>query len=62
MKLKILGTKSEDKGQVELPFVFNEPVRDDLIKRAVHALQANARQPYGADPRAGHVFHHRLGL
>ena len=53
MKLAVLDPQGAQKGQVELPRQFSEPVRADLIKRAVHALQANARQAYGADPRAG---------
>ncbi len=53
MKLKILDTKNAEKGSKELPEIFSEPVRTDLIKRAVEALQANARQQYGTDPIAG---------
>lgn len=53
MKVHILDAKKQKKGDVTLPPQFSEPVREDLIKRAVHALQANARQPYGADPMAG---------
>lgn len=53
MKLKILDTNKAEKGSKELPAIFSEPVRQDLIKRAVEALQANARQPYGAAPLAG---------
>ena len=46
----IAGTK---KGQVDLPSQFSEPVRADLIKRAVLAQQSHSYQRYGADPRAG---------
>jgi len=53
MKLKILDATSTEKGTKDLPKVFDEQVRPDLIKRAVETLQANARQRYGADPRAG---------
>lgn len=53
MKLHILDQKKAAKGEMELPSQFSEPIRPDLITRAVLALQANARQPYGADPRAG---------
>jgi large subunit ribosomal protein L4e len=53
MRLKILDTKKAEKGSKELPAIFSEQVRTDLIKRAVEALQANARQPYGAAPLAG---------
>ena len=53
MKLKIISTENKAIGEVNLPSQFNEPVRPDLIKRAVHALQANRRQPYGASEEAG---------
>ena len=53
MKLKIISTANEEKGTLELPEQFEEPIRPDLIKRAVEALQANARQKYGSDPEAG---------
>ena len=53
MKLKIFSKENKDVGQIELPSQFSEDIRSDIIKRAVHAIQANRRQPYGADPRAG---------
>ncbi|MFB6111826.1 MAG: 50S ribosomal protein L4 [Halobacteriaceae archaeon] len=39
--------------EVALPDVFAEPVRADLIRRAVLAAQANRKQPHGADAFAG---------
>jgi large subunit ribosomal protein L4e len=53
MKLKILDNNAAEKGSKDLPAVFSEQIRPDIIKRAVEAIQANARQPYGADPMAG---------
>lgn len=53
MKLKILSTDASTKGEMELPKQFQEPVREDLVQRAVLAIQANNRQRYGADPRSG---------
>ncbi len=53
MKLAVFDAKKARTGDVDLPVQFSEPVRSDLIKRAVHALQAGQRQPYGSDPRAG---------
>ncbi len=53
MKLAVLDAAGARKGDVELPRQFSEAIRPDLITRAVHALQAAARQPYGADPEAG---------
>ncbi|NQU78182.1 50S ribosomal protein L4 [Candidatus Woesearchaeota archaeon] len=53
MKIKIFDLNNAEKGSKELPQVFDEQVRPDLIKRAVETLQANHRQPYGSDPHAG---------
>lgn len=51
MKLTILNTKNAEKGNITLP--IREPVREDLIKRAIQAIRSRNRQAYGADPRAG---------
>ncbi|MFP4423725.1 MAG: 50S ribosomal protein L4 [Candidatus Woesearchaeota archaeon] len=51
MKVAIKGKEKDTKG--ELPEQFNEPVREDLIRRAVFAAENNARHAYGSDPRAG---------
>lgn len=40
-------------GKVELPKLFETPVRSDLIKRAVVALRSHMFQPQGRDPMAG---------
>lgn len=53
MKLQVLAQGNSKSAEVELPRQFSEEVRPDLIKRAVLAIQANAQQPYGANPRAG---------
>ena len=53
MELSIFNAKNENVGKKHLPTQFDEPVRNDLIQRAVEVMQANARQPYGSDPRAG---------
>ncbi|MCB9358563.1 50S ribosomal protein L4 [Candidatus Woesearchaeota archaeon] len=53
MKLKILSIDGSEKGNLDLPKVFNETVRKDLIKRAVTAIEANNRQAYGAKSDAG---------
>jgi large subunit ribosomal protein L4e len=52
MNLKIL-TPTSEKGSKKMPAQFDEPVRPDLIRRAVEAVMANERQQYGADPYAG---------
>lgn len=53
MKVSIKDGKGKDIGSVQLPSQFDEEYRPDLITRAVLALQAGARQPYGAKPDAG---------
>ncbi len=53
MDLKIYSPTNQEQGTVQLPQQFSEPVRPDVIKRAVLAIEANARQPYGAKAEAG---------
>jgi large subunit ribosomal protein L4e len=53
MKLKILTIEGTEKGTMEMPEQFSEPARKDLVKRAVLAIQARNRTPYGAFPEAG---------
>jgi large subunit ribosomal protein L4e len=47
---KLDGGKAKD---IELPEVFSEEYRPDLIKKAVIALQSTRWQPHGAHPYAG---------
>lgn len=53
MELKVVDKSNTQKNSVKLPKQFAEPVRFDLVKRAVLALQASRRQKYGAMPGAG---------
>lgn len=53
MKAKLVSKTNTETGKKDLPSQFYEPVRPDLIKRAVLAIQSNTRTPYGAMPRAG---------
>lgn len=39
--------------QLTLPIAFSQPVRHDLIRRAVVAAQSKRRQPHGTSPTAG---------
>ncbi|ATZ60721.2 MAG: 50S ribosomal protein L4 [Methanosarcinales archaeon Met12] len=50
---QVMDLSGKIKEKIELPSVFEEVYRPDLIKRAVIAAQANRLQPYGADPYAG---------
>jgi len=53
MKVTVLNETKTEVRKIDLPRQFSEPVRKDLIKKAVVAIDANLRQPYGADPMAG---------
>lgn len=53
MELKVLDTKNNEIKTVALPSQFQEPVRQDIVERAVLALQASRRQRYGSYSRAG---------
>jgi large subunit ribosomal protein L4e len=50
---KVLNLEGKATGKVELPSVFATPLRPDVIKRAVLALQSNRIQRQGRDPMAG---------
>jgi large subunit ribosomal protein L4e len=60
MKAKIKSIEGSNSGEIVLPEQFDEPVREDLIKRAVLAIQNNNRQPYGAKFGAGMRQHGKL--
>jgi large subunit ribosomal protein L4e len=53
MEATIRTLDGDDDGTLELPAIFETPVRSDLIRRAVTAAQANRTQDYGSDPFAG---------
>ena len=49
MKVPIYSVKGkQSKSSATLPDAFSEPIRLDLIRRAVRAARANKRQAYGA--------------
>ena len=53
MELKIINKENQAIGKKKMPEQFSEEVREDLIKRAVLAIQRNKRQSYGASYGAG---------
>lgn len=53
MKARVLSLKGEVVEEIELPEVFNEEFRPDIIKKAVHAIQSHRRRPYGPNPLSG---------
>jgi large subunit ribosomal protein L4e len=53
MKIPVFNLQNEKTNEIELPKVFNTPVRHDVIKRAVVSLQSRRFQPQGRDAMAG---------
>ncbi|MEM3536527.1 MAG: 50S ribosomal protein L4 [Candidatus Bathyarchaeia archaeon] len=51
--VKIFDLKGKPVEKINLPEVFSTPLRPDVIKRAVLAIQSNRLQPQGRDPMAG---------
>ncbi len=49
----IFDLQGKSTGKITLPEVFSTPLRPDVIKRAVLAIQSNRLQPQGRDPMAG---------
>src|SRR4030042_4742124 len=50
---KVFNREGKAFGKIDLPPVFTTPLRPDVIKRAVFALQSARIQPQGRDPMAG---------
>jgi large subunit ribosomal protein L4e len=50
---EIFNLKGKSTGKISLPTVFSTPLRPDVIKRAVLAIQSSRIQPQGRDPMAG---------
>jgi len=53
LQVNVLSVQGKTVGKIDLPDVFNEKFRPDLIERTVLALQSHRRQPYGTNPLAG---------
>ena len=53
MKANVFDIQGNVKTEIELPKVFSTPLRPDLIKRSVQAIQSHNVQSYGVDPLAG---------
>ncbi len=52
-RVHLLDLQGKPGATVTLPLAFSQPVRPDLIRRAVVAAQSHRRQPYGTTPTAG---------
>jgi len=53
MKVNVLNLEGKPTEKIELPQVFEQQLRPDLIKRAFLALKSIKRQAYGSDVLAG---------
>ncbi|MEM2105365.1 MAG: 50S ribosomal protein L4 [Candidatus Bathyarchaeia archaeon] len=51
--VKVFNLQGKPVGKIELPPIFETPIRPDVIKRAVLAIQSARLQPQGRDPMAG---------
>jgi large subunit ribosomal protein L4e len=51
--VKIFDLTGKTRGKLKLPKIFETPMRPDVIKRAVVALQSHRYQPQGRDPMSG---------
>lgn len=53
MRVPVFDLRGKSAKSTSLPSAFETPIRPDLIKRVVVALQTHRLQPQGRDPRAG---------
>lgn len=53
MKVPVLSLSNEKVEEVDLPKIFETPLKPDVIRRAVIAQQSHDFQPQGRDPMAG---------
>jgi large subunit ribosomal protein L4e len=53
INVEIFDLQGKSAGKTKLPNIFSTPLRPDVIKRAVLAIQSNRIQPQGRDPMAG---------
>lgn len=51
--MKVFDINGKPVGKIKLPPIFDTPIRPDVIKRAVLAIQSARLQPKGRDPMAG---------
>jgi large subunit ribosomal protein L4e len=51
--VNVFNPQGKPVGKIKLPSVFETPLRPDVIKRAVLAIQSSRIQPQGRDPMAG---------
>jgi len=52
-KVDVFDLQGNSIKKIELPEVFKEQIREDLIRRAFLVVRSKSRQPYGTDVMAG---------
>ncbi|MBU4189607.1 MAG: 50S ribosomal protein L4, partial [Candidatus Thermoplasmatota archaeon] len=52
-EINVYSVDGKIKKSIKLPELFNEPLRIDLIRKAVNASRANRRQAYGTSKESG---------
>jgi len=52
-RVHVLDVHGKQGATLSLPIAFSQPIRPDLIRRAVVAAQSHRRQPYGTSPTGG---------
>jgi len=53
INVETFDLQGKSAGKTKLPSIFSTPLRPDVIKRAVLAIQSSRLQPQGRDPMAG---------
>jgi len=53
MEVEVLSLDGTPKEKIRVKNLFSEPIREDLIQRAVLSERSKKRQPYGTNPMAG---------
>jgi large subunit ribosomal protein L4e len=53
MKIPVLSFTNEKIAEIDLPKIFETPIKPEVIRRAVIAQQSHDFQPQGRDPLAG---------
>ncbi len=51
--IKIYNLEGKTEGKIDLPDIFNTPLRPDVIRKAVVAIDTHKLQPKGRDIMAG---------
>jgi len=56
MKTHILDIEGKKVKEIELPEVFETPVREDILHKVFEAMKWKKKQPYGVSPEAGKKY------